>query len=60
MFDTEKEVDDLKSEGADVKSQAKLDGGNIYGISQSQFVINVILLAALFSSFSFSFWLTDF
>lgn len=48
------------SVGMDAKSEHKLDGGNVYGISNKQYTINLILLVILFSSYSFSFWLIDF
>jgi hypothetical protein len=38
----------------------KKDGGNEYGITQNEYVINVILFSLLFTCFSFCFWLTDF
>lgn len=36
------------------------DGGNLYGISNGKFVINIILMSLLFTCFSFCFWLSDF
>lgn len=41
------------------KSQ-KADGGNEYGITNREYVINVILFCLLFTCFSFCFWLSDF
>jgi hypothetical protein len=38
----------------------KKDGGNDYGITNRQYIINVILYSLLFSCFSFCFWLSDF
>ena len=43
-YDTEKEIIDIKSEGGDAKTEHKLDGGNIYGITTPQYVKNLILL----------------
>ena len=38
----------------------KKDGGNDYGITNREYIINVILYSLLFSCFSFCFWLSDF
>lgn len=38
----------------------KKDGGNEYGLSDREYIINVVLFSLLFSCFSFCFWLTDF
>ena len=38
----------------------KIDGGNIYGLSSSRFIWNVVLYSILLSCYSFSFWLADF
>lgn len=38
----------------------KKDGGNEYGITNSDYVKNVILFSLLFTCFSFCFWLSDF
>lgn len=59
-FDTEKELEDLAREGADARTEHKLDGGNEYGITNSQFLVRLLQLALLFTGFSFCFWLTDF
>jgi len=59
-FDTEKELEDLENEGFDAKTVRRLDGGNEYGITMKQYVLNVILMSLLFSGFSFCFWLADF
>lgn len=59
-YDTEKEQEDLMHINADVKTIVQLDGGNEYGITQKQYIINLILMVLLFSCYSFSFWLTDF
>lgn len=42
------------------KPQEKAEGGNVYGLSNGEFIKNVIILSLLFTCFSFSFWLTDF
>jgi hypothetical protein len=38
----------------------KIDGGNLYNISTSRFISNVVLYSLLLSCFSFCFWLADF
>jgi hypothetical protein len=40
--------------------QKKKDGGNEYGLTWSQFVINVFLMSLLATFYSFSYWLLDF
>lgn len=42
------------------KPQEKAEGGNVYGLTNGEFIKNVIILSLLFTCFSFSFWLTDF
>lgn len=60
MFDTEKEnMDMLHLDEGEVKAQ-KRDGGNLYGVTNSQFIVNIIIMSLLFTCFSFSFWLADF
>lgn len=59
-FDTEKEMIDIASEGGDAKTEHKLDGGNVYGITQSEYIKNLIIMCLLFTCFSFCFWLVDF
>jgi len=59
-FDTEKELEELEKVGADAKTEHKLDGGNEYGITNSQFATNLVIVTLLFVGFSFNFWLTDF
>jgi len=39
---------------------AKKDGGNEYGITNNEYIKNVILFSLLFTCFSFCFWLSDF
>jgi len=61
-FDTEKELEDIQNQGEvaeDQKIQRK-DGGNEFGISDSDFYKNLALMCLLFTCFSFSFWLADF
>lgn len=38
----------------------KKDGGNEYGLSDREYITNVVLFCLLFTCFSFCFWLTDF
>lgn len=52
-FDTEKEV-------SGSQNPDKIDGGNLYNLSNSRFALNVTLYALLLSCFSFSYWLADF
>lgn len=40
--------------------QKKKDGGNEYGLTWSQFVLNVFLMSLLATFYSFSYWLLDF
>lgn len=42
------------------KPTEKREGGNVYGLTNGEFIKNVIILSLLFTCFSFSFWLTDF
>ena len=49
-FDTEKEN----------ASTSQVDGGNLYGLSNGRFALNVSLYALLLACFSFSYWLADF
>ena len=59
-YDTEKEIIDINTEGGDAKTEHKLDGGNVYGITTPQYIKNLVLMCLLFTGFSFCFWLTDF
>ena len=59
-YNTEKEFDDLTSQGRDAKTEHKLEAGNEYGITNREYYKNLVLMSLLFTSFSFSFWLTDF
>lgn len=45
---------------ADGEVKAKRDGGNLYGLTNTQFVANLIIFSLMFTCFSFSFWLADF
>ena len=56
-FDTEKDLEDAKTEN---DMENRIDGGNLYGLSNSTFVKNVVLMSVLFTCFSFCFWLSDF
>lgn len=56
-FDTEKDLEDAKTE---IDMENRIDGGNLYGLSNSTFVKNVVLMSVLFTCFSFCFWLSDF
>ena len=47
-------------EGNENKPSQKLDGGNHYGLTTSDYIRNIIIMTLLFTGFSFSFWLTDF
>ena len=40
--------------------QKKKDGGNEFGLTWSQFVMNVFLMSLLATFYSFSYWLLDF
>jgi hypothetical protein len=40
--------------------QKKKDGGNEFGLTWSQFVLNVFLMSLLATFYSFSYWLLDF
>lgn len=44
----------------DSARSAKKDGGNEYGITNNEYIKNVILFSLLFTCFSFCFWLSDF
>lgn len=52
-FDTEKENDVITSGD-------RIDGGNLYNLSNGRFALNVTLYSLLLSCFSFSYWLADF
>lgn len=60
-FNTEKEVEDIMSQAnKGAKTEQTLDAGNEYGLTSRDYVVNLILMTLLFTSFSFSFWLCDF
>jgi hypothetical protein len=60
-FNTEKEVEDIMSQAnKGAKTEQTLDAGNEYGLSTMEYIKNLVLMSLLFTSFSFSFWLTDF
>jgi hypothetical protein len=44
----------------DTSGTLKKDGGNEYGITICQFVLNLIILSLLATCFSFSYWLLTF
>ena len=56
IFDTEhEEINNPNQDG-----EAKIDGGNLYNLSNTRFVLNVTIYSLLLSCFSFSYWLADF
>lgn len=63
-FDTEYENKKLAEANMNLaegeKPAEKKEGGNVYGLSNFEFIKNVVILSLLFTCFSFSFWLTDF
>lgn len=60
-FNTEKEVEDIMSQAnKGTKTEQTLDAGNEYGLTSREYIVNLILMTLLFTSFSFSFWLCDF
>ena len=36
------------------------DGGNLYGLTQNEFYLNLLLISLLFCGSSFNFWLINF
>lgn len=66
VFDTEKENLELAQRGEQITESGRnvkivrKDGGNLYGITNSEFWANVAIMCLLFACFSFSFWLADF
>ena len=59
-FDAEVVEEDQEAGAAPSTKSAKVDPANEFGLTQMQFIANVVLMTALFSCFSFCFWLSDF
>ena len=60
IFEAEETIELDENRPPSTNRSGKVDPMNQYGISQEQFITNTAVLTALFSCFSFCFWLSTF